>query len=65
MNQLNRPRDCSYFAHLGKNASIAKLAEHERLGTLSEFIKEVAPDYLDKGGNVMVFTLAADLESKM
>lgn len=57
-----KPRDHSYFINLGKEASLAKLAEHERGGTLVAFLKEVAPDYMAPGSNEpMVFTLVQDL----
>jgi hypothetical protein len=57
-----KPRDHSYFTNLGKEASLAKLAEQERAGTLVAFLKEVAPDYVAPGSNEpMVFTLVQDL----
>jgi len=36
----------NYFSKIGKDEAIKKLAEHEARGTLLEFIKEVAPEFI-------------------
>lgn len=50
-----------YFERLGREGSIAKLAEHEKAGTLDAFMKEVAPDYVNAGGEALKFDLIVDM----
>ncbi len=52
-------RDCSHFLKLGREESIKQLVEHEGDGTLLEFIKKVAPDYVE-GQEVQNFILCDD-----
>lgn len=61
IDQMDQPRDHSHFIKLGKQATLASLAEHEQAGTLAQYLKQVAPDYLDSNQQPMVFTLVGDL----
>lgn len=45
---------------MGKQAGVKKLAEHERNGTLLEYIGKIAPEYIESG-IVLKFTLLDDL----
>lgn len=42
---------------MGKQAGIKKLAKLERAGELYEYIKSIAPDFIDDDGEVMKFML--------
>lgn len=61
-DEFMRHQDHSYFQDMSKAAILALLAQHEQAGTLKSFIGQVAPDYLMPGGEVMVFSLVADLK---
>lgn len=46
---------------MGEHDLIMLLARHERLGTLPEFLREHAPEYVSSSGDVYSFSLAVDL----
>lgn len=52
-----------YFAQMSKDEAIKMLAEHERNGTLQQFIASVAPNYILPDGSVAKFELLHDLET--
>jgi len=54
-------RDCSNLAKYSKEDGIKLLAKFEQEGTLNEFIKSQAPDYIDKNGQTESFLLITDL----